>query len=64
MKAVVTCGFSNENGFHAAGGECLTAVLSDGRRAVLVDSDHLHGRDPGLEHAVAGLRFTEQEQER
>lgn len=38
LKSVVDCGVSDSAGFHAAGGECLWAVLSDGRRSVVIDT--------------------------
>ena len=58
MKAVITCGISEpENGFHAAAGECLWAVVSDGQRSVVISSS---GFPNGLEAAgvaVPSLRF-------
>jgi hypothetical protein len=56
MKAVVTCGVGDENGFHAAGGECLWAVVSDGRRAVVVSTDGLSSTEEA-ETMVVSLRF-------
>lgn len=58
LRATITCGISDpETGFHAAGGECLWAVVSDGERSVVISSS---GFDNGLEAAeaaVASLRF-------
>jgi hypothetical protein len=59
MKAVFTCGVSDENGFHAAGGECLWAVVGDGRRAVVVSTDGLSSTAEA-EALVAGIKFTQE----
>lgn len=59
LRAVVSCGVSDpETGFHAAAGECLWAVVSDGARSVVVSSS---GFANGLEAAgavVGSIRFT------
>ncbi|MDQ1560191.1 MAG: hypothetical protein QOD32_3251 [Pyrinomonadaceae bacterium] len=39
LYAVSVCGISDEMGFHAAGGDCLSAVISKGRRTFLIESD-------------------------
>ncbi len=39
LYAVTVCGISDETGFHAAGGDCLSAVLNKGRRTFLIESD-------------------------
>ena len=58
LRAVITCGISDpETGFHAAAGECLYAVTSDGARTVVISSS---GFPNGLEAAGAmapSLRF-------
>lgn len=58
LRAVITCGISDpETGFHAAAGECLWAVVSDGQRSVVISSS---GFPNGLEAAramVPSLRF-------
>ena len=39
MRATITCGISDpETGFHAAGGECYWAVLSNGKRAAVANT--------------------------
>ncbi len=54
LRAVVTCGISDpETGFHAAAGECLWAVVSDGAQSVVISSS---GFDNGLEAAEAAVR--------
>lgn len=58
QKAVVTCGISDEEtGFHAAGGECLSVVISDGRRAVVANTQGINGLDPDTMGSVMSLRF-------
>ena len=57
IKAVVDCGVSDSQGFHAAAGECLWAVLSDGRRSVVVDTQGLAGNDEASMRSIQSLRF-------
>jgi hypothetical protein len=38
LQAVVDCGISDGGGVHAGAGECLWAVLSDGRISVVADT--------------------------
>ena len=39
MKAVITCGISDENGFHAAAGECFWAVISQGGHSIVASTE-------------------------
>jgi hypothetical protein len=39
LYAITICGISDETGFHAAGGDCLSAVLNKGERSFLIESD-------------------------
>ena len=58
QKAVITCGISDaETGFHAAGGECLWAVIGDGRRAVVANTQGINGRDADTMASLMSLRF-------
>lgn len=58
LRAVITCGISDpETGFHAAGGECLYAVVSDGERTVVISSSGYGNGLEAAEAAVASLRF-------
>lgn len=57
IKAVVDCGVSDSQGFHAAAGECLWAVLSDGKRSVVVDTQGLAGNDEASMRSIQSLRF-------
>ena len=54
LRATITCGISDpETGFHAAGGECLWAVVGDGAQSVVISSS---GFPNGLEAAEAAVR--------
>ena len=58
LRAVITCGISDpETGFHAAGGECLYAVVSDGQRSVVISSSGFGNGLEAAEAAVTSLRF-------
>lgn len=58
LRATITCGVSDpETGFHAAGGECLWAVVSDGKRTVVISSSGFGNGLEAVEAAVASLRF-------
>ncbi|PPD50455.1 MAG: hypothetical protein CTY16_01480 [Methylobacter sp.] len=57
IKAVVDCGVSDENGFHAAAGECLWAVLSNGKRSVVIDTQGLAGNDDLSLRTIQSIRF-------
>jgi hypothetical protein len=48
MKAIVTCGVEVAGGFHAAAGECLWAVLSNGRRTILATTEGLADNNRAL----------------
>jgi len=58
MKATVTCGVSDPaTGFHAAGGDCLWMVISDGRRSVVAMTDGVHGLDADTAATLQSIRF-------
>lgn len=58
LKATVTCGTGDdETGFHAAGGECLWAVVGDGTRAVVATTQGRIGLDDDTLKSVASVRF-------
>lgn len=57
MRATLTCGVDDANGFHAAAGSCLWVVVSNGQRAVVADTEGLVGGDPATWRSVASLRF-------
>jgi len=58
MRATVICGLDDANGFHAAAGSCFWAVMSDGRRSVVVDTQGVLGLDPATQASVTSFRFT------
>ena len=59
LRAVVTCGISDpETGFHAAAGECLWAVVSDGAQSVVISSSGFGNGLDAAEAAVRSIRFT------
>ncbi|MBX9804034.1 MAG: hypothetical protein K2Y04_14900 [Caulobacteraceae bacterium] len=59
LRAVVTCGISDpETGFHAAAGECLWAVVSDGTQSVVISSSGFGNGLDAAEAAVRSIRFT------
>ena len=59
LRSGVVCGIDDpETGFHAAAGECLWAVVSDGTKSVVISSN---GYSSGMEAATAvvdSIRFT------
>lgn len=56
MKAVQTCGISDkETGFHAAGGECFWAVISNWHASVVSDTQVIIGNDPETFHIIETL---------
>ena len=59
LRAVVTCGISDpETGFHAAAGECLWAVVSDGAQTAVISSSGFGNGLEAAEAAVRSIRFT------
>lgn len=59
LRAVITCGISDpETGFHAAAGECLWAVVSDGAQSVVISSSGFGNGLEAAEAAVGSVRFT------
>lgn len=57
LSAVVDCGVSDAQGFHAGAGECLWAVASNGRVSVVADTQGVAGRDEASMRTVRSLRF-------
>jgi uncharacterized protein YecT (DUF1311 family) len=53
LVADTVCGVGDAHGFHAAGGDCLTYLMSDGRRTVIMTTDGASGSDP---ETVATIR--------
>jgi uncharacterized protein YecT (DUF1311 family) len=58
LKVGITCGVDDEEtGYHAAGGECLDAVLSDGSHAIIVNIAPYGTGDDATQRSFASLRF-------
>jgi hypothetical protein len=55
LKAVVDCGISDSNGYHA--GECLWVVLSNGWRSVVADTLGINGIDEDTMRSIQSIRF-------
>ena len=59
LRAQITCGISDpETGFHAAAGECLWAVISDGAQSVVISSSGFGNGLDAAGEAVRSVRFT------
>jgi uncharacterized protein len=59
LTSTVDCGISDRQGFHAGAGECLWAVLSNGRRSAVVDTQGMVGNDAASMRSIQSIRFTE-----
>jgi ADP-ribose pyrophosphatase YjhB (NUDIX family) len=58
MRATVACGVSStRSGFHAAGGECLWAVLSNGKRSLLATTDDYAHPQSVTAETLHSIRF-------
>jgi uncharacterized protein len=58
LRATVTCGISDgKTGFHAAGGECFWAVLGNGKRAAVVNTQGVVGTDAATRRSVTSFKF-------
>jgi hypothetical protein len=57
LKATVTCGLDDENGFHAGAGDCLWAVTGDGTHAVVATTRGRIGLDDDTLKSLTSLRF-------
>ncbi|ABB10936.1 lysozyme inhibitor LprI family protein [Burkholderia lata] len=58
MQATVICGISDpETGFHSSAGECYWAVLGNGKRAAVANTQGIVGTDDATMHSVSTFRF-------
>ena len=57
LEAVVDCGISDGGEMHAAAGECLWAVLSDGRRSIVADTQGTVANDEDVHRVLRSVRF-------
>lgn len=59
VKAIVDCGVSDSNGFHAGAGECMWVVLSNGKRSVVADTQGIVGIDEVSMRSIQTIRFSQ-----
>lgn len=59
IKSTVDCGISDSNGFHAAAGECMWVVLSNGNRSVVADTQGIVGIDEASMRSLHSIRLSE-----
>lgn len=58
LEAVVSCGISDTSGVHSAAGDCLWAVLSNGRKSVVIDTQGTVPIDDTIRRIVESVRFS------
>lgn len=57
LVANTVCGIGDERGFHGAAGECLTYVMSNGRRSLIMTTDGASGRDAETQATIRSVRL-------
>ena len=57
IQAVINCGIEDEAGFHAVGGDCFWAVISDGRHSLVIDTVGTYRDFRTLDQVVNSIRF-------
>jgi hypothetical protein len=58
MRVTIACGVSSaRSGFHAAGGECLWAVLNHGKRSLLANTDDYGNPQSVTAPILSSVRF-------
>lgn len=57
IKTIITCGIDDELGFHAAGGECLWAIISNGKRYIVANTDGILGTDDNTLKTLMSIKF-------
>jgi hypothetical protein len=60
LQAVVDCGISDRSIVHAAAGECLWTVLSDGRTSVVADTQGSSPVTEVVRRIIRSVRFVRQ----
>lgn len=58
LYAVSMCGVSDNMGFHAAGGDCLSGFLTDGKRTAYFETDGLFPVDTVVKVIMPSFKFT------
>jgi uncharacterized protein len=58
LKTTISCGIEDkETGFHAAAGECLWALISDGSHYLLADTQGISGLDDATLKTLLSIEF-------
>lgn len=57
LVANTVCGIGDERGFHGAAGVCLTYVMSDGRRSLIMTTDGASGQDAETQATIRSVRL-------
>lgn len=57
LRAVVDCGISDSQGFHAAAGQCLWVVMSNGRRSVVADTQGIGPITGDIARTIQSVRI-------
>jgi len=58
VKTIITCGISDsKTGFHAAGGQCLWAIISNGKYSIIADTQGVIGTDDLTERSLLSMKF-------
>jgi hypothetical protein len=57
LKSVVDRGIADNTGIHPAAGECLWAIVSDGRRSIVADTPGTSPVDQDTMRSIESLRF-------
>ena len=60
LQAIVDFGVAGRHGMHSAAGECLWAVLSNGRTSVVADTQGTRPIGEDLRRVIQSVRFEEQ----
>jgi len=57
IQAVIDCGIEDETGFHAVGGDCFWAIISDGRHSLVIDTVGTYRDVRTINRIVNSIRF-------
>jgi hypothetical protein len=58
LKTKITCGIEDKaTGFHAAGGECLWLLISDGKHYLVADTLGIDGLDSNTQKMLDSIKF-------
>jgi len=57
LVATTVCGVGDANGFHGAGGDCATYVMSNGKKSVVMTTDGASGSDAATLATIRSVAF-------